>query len=38
VLAADLVERLTQLYQAFADMPVDSQATENAPEPVAFAA
>jgi MoxR-like ATPase len=38
LLAADLVERLAQLHQAFADMPVDSQAAAQTPEPVALAA
>jgi MoxR-like ATPase len=38
VLAADLVERLTQLHQAFAAMPVDGDAAAQTPEPVALAA
>ena len=38
VLAADLVERLTLLHQAFAAMPVDSQANAQTPEPVALVA
>ncbi len=38
VLAADLVERLTQLHQAFAAMPVDRDVAAQAPEPVALTA
>jgi MoxR-like ATPase len=38
VLAADLVERLAQLHQAFADMPVDSQADGQTPDRIALAA
>ena len=38
VLAADLVERLTQLHQAFAAMPVGGDASAPAPDPVALAA
>jgi MoxR-like ATPase len=38
LLAADLVERLTQLQQAFATMPVDTTASAEVPEPIALAA
>jgi MoxR-like ATPase len=38
LLAADLVERLTQLQHAFASMPVDSAAPADQPEPMALAA
>jgi MoxR-like ATPase len=38
VLAADLVERLTQLHEAFAAMPVDGHATAQRPAPMDLAA
>jgi MoxR-like ATPase len=38
LLAADLVERLTQLQQAFAALPVDTAAAATVPEPIALAA
>jgi MoxR-like ATPase len=36
--AADLTERLLQLQQAFAALPVDAQASAQVPEPIALAA